>query len=537
MALSLLHATQATGTDAGNGDIHKAEWNQEHDIVMATNNLLGRSTAGTGSVEEIAIGSGLSLSAGTLSASGGGGGALTISNKTAAYTVVAGDLGTIINCTANTFTVSLTDAATLGSGFNCWIWNTSTTATNAITIDPSGAQTIDGKSTIILRRGEGTQIVCDGTNWQTGDKKTMRAYAENMTASSLSPKATGADSIALGWDFSAGDATTTSGAYSFAVNSNVSGAYGISINGYASSGTGSTSLGYNSWASANYATAIGATSAGSGSRASGTGAVALGGSYASGSGSLAAAIANNTSTYGAQGANSIAIGQSAKATASNNTAIGFTATSTGAAHSIAIGANSLASGTGALCIVLDNNGSTSSGRGSAVIGDQCFATVDNAFAFGKNANSPILGKYAYAAGRFASHGDAQHARYILRVSTTDATATVLRTNTSAAGTTNQIVLPNNAAFAFTGTIVARQSAAGGTQSAAWKVEGLICREGSAGTTTLVASTVTAISNVPGWTLALSADTTNGGLAITATGAAATNIRWVANIDTAELVYA
>ncbi|MCA9329313.1 hypothetical protein KDA11_01590, partial [Candidatus Saccharibacteria bacterium] len=38
-----------------------------------TNRLLGRSTAGSGSVEEISIGSGLSLSGGTLSASGGGG--------------------------------------------------------------------------------------------------------------------------------------------------------------------------------------------------------------------------------------------------------------------------------------------------------------------------------------------------------------------------------------------------------------------------------------------------------------------------------
>jgi hypothetical protein len=45
---------------------------------------------------------------------GGGSSALTIQNKTGAYTVVAGDLGTIINCTSGTFTVSLTAAATLG---------------------------------------------------------------------------------------------------------------------------------------------------------------------------------------------------------------------------------------------------------------------------------------------------------------------------------------------------------------------------------------------------------------------------------------
>lgn len=32
MALSITHATVAVGTDAGNGEIHKAEWNQAHSI-------------------------------------------------------------------------------------------------------------------------------------------------------------------------------------------------------------------------------------------------------------------------------------------------------------------------------------------------------------------------------------------------------------------------------------------------------------------------------------------------------------------------
>lgn len=39
---------------------------------IATNKLLGRSTAGSGTVEEISIGTNLSLTAGTLNASGGG---------------------------------------------------------------------------------------------------------------------------------------------------------------------------------------------------------------------------------------------------------------------------------------------------------------------------------------------------------------------------------------------------------------------------------------------------------------------------------
>jgi len=41
-------------------------------VNLSSGKLLGRSTAGTGAIEEITIGSGLSLSAGTLSATGGG---------------------------------------------------------------------------------------------------------------------------------------------------------------------------------------------------------------------------------------------------------------------------------------------------------------------------------------------------------------------------------------------------------------------------------------------------------------------------------
>ena len=47
-------------------------------------------------------------------------------------TTGGGDLGTIINCTSGTFTVGLTAAATLGAGFICEIWNTSTTISNVI---------------------------------------------------------------------------------------------------------------------------------------------------------------------------------------------------------------------------------------------------------------------------------------------------------------------------------------------------------------------------------------------------------------------
>ena len=93
---------------------------------------------------------------------------------------------------------------------------------------------------------------------------------------------------------------------------------------------------------------------------------------------------------------------------------------------------------------------------------------------------------------------------------------------------------NNSAVYFKANVVSRQQASQGTASAAWTIEGLIRREGSAATTTMVTSTVTTISNVPAWTVTCSADTTNGGINITFTGAAATNIRTLVQLQMTEL---
>jgi hypothetical protein len=121
-----------------------------------------------------------------------------IQNKSATYAVIASDSGKIINSTSGSYTVSLTSAATLGAGFNCSIWNSSSTSTDVITIDPSGSETIDGMTTIVLRRGEGLDVISNGTNWEVANKKTMRGYAENFINTLPRPKAIGSNSIAFG---------------------------------------------------------------------------------------------------------------------------------------------------------------------------------------------------------------------------------------------------------------------------------------------------------------------------------------------------
>lgn len=53
MTISLLHATQAVGTYADDGELGTLEWNEEHTLTMSADYILGRATSGTGAVEEI----------------------------------------------------------------------------------------------------------------------------------------------------------------------------------------------------------------------------------------------------------------------------------------------------------------------------------------------------------------------------------------------------------------------------------------------------------------------------------------------------
>lgn len=83
------------------------------------------------------------------------------SAKSAAYTVIAADRGTVFAATG-TWTLSLTAAATLATGFSFAVINVST---GVITVDPSGAETINGATTLALAAGQSAIIIGSGTAW------------------------------------------------------------------------------------------------------------------------------------------------------------------------------------------------------------------------------------------------------------------------------------------------------------------------------------------------------------------------------------
>ena len=369
----------------------------------------------------------------------GGSSTLTISNKTAAYTVIAGDNGTILNWTSGTFTATLTAAATLGAGFNVWIWNT---GTGVVTIDTNLTETIDGIDPVLLfnlTQGSGIRLVCNGTGWYTTD---------------------------------------------------------VRMSGSAAVGVGAVQLGRNS--------------AGANSVAKELGAVALGGSYAQGYNSFATNISNNTNNYGAHGSNSIAIGQMSKA-----------------------------AGNGSVCIGNNTDNGTASGTLSICLGSTfALASGFGSVAIGQGAQSVLTYKYVFGGGAISNGnaGECQSSIMHFVGLTTDATPKKLTSRYNDTATyLNQLILPNNSAINFRIQVIALQKAADGTGVAGYTFTGVIRRGADAASTALLASAKTVdYESVVGWDCGVTADTTNGGLSVTATGAATTNIRWVATCWSSEV---
>lgn len=103
MTVSLKHAFTSAKADGGDTTlVQPSNWNAEHTLTMATARLLGRTTAGTGAAEEISVGTGLSLSGGSLSNSGVTsypGAGLTVSTGSAWGTSKTAPTGDVVGTT------------------------------------------------------------------------------------------------------------------------------------------------------------------------------------------------------------------------------------------------------------------------------------------------------------------------------------------------------------------------------------------------------------------------------------------------------
>ena len=224
------------------------------------------------------------------------------------------------------------------------------------------------------------------------------------------------------------------------------------------------------------------------------------------------------------------VGGGYKNVASGNQSVitgGLENTASGSTSAIGGGVGNTASGLGALICGGYNN-----------ISNTTLATVVGG-RFGTTRS--ITGNTVFSACNVplaAASGVSQAALLILARQTTDATATALLSEGTTAGTTNQVILPNNSAYFFTGEVVSGVTGSGNTKG--WTIEGVIKRGANAASTALVGTpTVTSLYADAGaatWAIAVTADTTNGGIRVTFTGQAATTIRTVCQIRTTEMTY-
>lgn len=116
-------------------------------------------------------------------------------NKTANFTINKKDHGNVFILTGTgPVTISFAASASLGSGFCVGIINNHS-LDNEATLDPNASERVDQRTNLVLSRGRGVFLVCDGTEfWSIGNRQTPR-YTSASYAASLTLNAHDADWI------------------------------------------------------------------------------------------------------------------------------------------------------------------------------------------------------------------------------------------------------------------------------------------------------------------------------------------------------
>lgn len=86
------------------------------------------------------------------------------SARTSNTVLAAADQGKLIDITSGTFTQTFDAVATLGDGWWCYLRNS---GTGDITLDPSGAELIDGVASLVMYPGAVRLVQCDGLTLRT----------------------------------------------------------------------------------------------------------------------------------------------------------------------------------------------------------------------------------------------------------------------------------------------------------------------------------------------------------------------------------
>jgi hypothetical protein len=184
-------------------------------------------------------------------------------------------------------------------------------------------------------------------------------------------------------------------------------------------------------------------------------------------------------------------------------------------------------GQNAFAIGEDN---TASAPNSFALGITSTASGSNSIALGNNALATHTGQVAFANGKFVLPGDAQGSEYIFR----GQSATQFPMEIFLDGVSQRLTLTNNSAMTFTAMAIARRTDVVGDYGA-FRVTGLIKQDVGTSTCQIIGLTSTEVITRTQTTLDLtiSADTTNGSLMVSVTGAANQEYNWVVRVSTVE----
>lgn len=174
-----------------------------------------------------------------------------------------------------------------------------------------------------------------------------------------------------------------------------------------------------------------------------------------------------------------------------------------------------------------------SGTNSIALLSASHASAQDSLAIGVQSLSRIQGGVVQASGRFASSGDAQVGRYLLRTNTiNNIPATMFVDGTGGSVT---VTMPDNSTWSFRITITGHRTDINDGH-AGYEFKGVIYRDNGVSSTNIqgrMSKTILAESNTP-WDANVFADVMNGGFTVTVTGQAGKTIRWLALVETVEI---
>lgn len=264
-------------------------------------------------------------------------------------------------------------------------------------------------------------------------------------------------------------------------------------------------------------------------------------------------IRRNAATQIASGANSFVVGLECTASGAQSVALGYRSVASGsvsfaAGNASATGSFSVALGLGTASasnsgviagsggralnqgsITLGGISNTANATNAACIGDDVWATGTTSFAIGQKSLSDRLRMFAHASGQFATWGDAQSARFVLRCKTTTNAAVEMALD----GATTYLGIPSGKVIACTINISGVKSDG---STVAHYIRKYAVKNVGGFSSEVYAPVTIGSDNAAGTTIALSANNADDTLRIAVTGIAAETWRWVASVDAVEIAY-